>query len=312
MIYIPNSDLDPGYNLAFEECVFELPTEEDILILWRSRPSVVCGRYQNIFQEVRVPEAMRRKVSIMRRMSGGGCVFHDPGNVNYTLILSGERGYDGVLGRALAALNRVGVPAARSGKTGLEMHGKKISGSAQRVCHGRLLHHGTLLFDADLDALRSLANGPVDGYRSRGIPSQPLPVTNIREELDRDMTVEEFMEALAQAFQPDRILGAGSELEGKARRLAKERYETWEWIFGNSPDYDFERQSEVEGAPLKVAYRARAGVITQLQMEWDGRDVTGIRAALEGERLDASELQERFCRILKDTRAAGQFLDGMM
>lgn len=298
MIYFPNDSLDPAYNQAFEECAFELETREDVLLIWRNHPAVVCGRYQNLFQEVHVPTAMARNVALVRRTTGGGCVYHDPGNVNYALITDYRdgMGYDAVLDRVTGVLRRLGIPVDRSGSSALAIDGKKISGSAQRVSHGRLLHHGTLLFSADLMSLRALANGHSPCYRSKAILSEPAPVTNIGQHISSGMDVCGFVGELAKAFAPERTEAA--DFAGRAESLAAEKYRAWKWTFANSPKFTFERACAPWGSPMQIAYAAEKAVMRDVRIS--GERGPALSAALEGARLELGELRERICEVLGD------------
>ena len=161
MIQIETTSHDPFFNQAFEDYVFRTFREDEVLLLWRNRPAVVVGCYQNICREVHVRALLEQNVPVVRRMSGGGTVYHDLGNLNYTLITgqSGALDYDRCLAPVLRALNALGVPAQKSRTCDMTVDGKKISGSAQKIANGRVLHHGTLLFDADLTRLDEMYPG---------------------------------------------------------------------------------------------------------------------------------------------------------
>lgn len=161
MIQIETTSHDPFFNQAFEDYVFRTFREDEVLLLWRNRPAVVVGCYQNICREVHVRALLEQNIPVVRRMSGGGTVYHDLGNLNYTLITgqSGALDYDRCLAPVLRALNALGVPAQKSRTCDMTVDGKKISGSAQKIANGRVLHHGTLLFDADLTRLDEITTG---------------------------------------------------------------------------------------------------------------------------------------------------------
>ena len=146
---------DPFYNQAFEEFVFENFRDQDIFLLWQNSPAVIVGSYQNICREVHVESLRRLGIPVVRRCTGGGTVYHDLGNVNYTYITQADGGvsYDGVLLPVIRALNDIGVPARKNRTCDIAIGDLKISGSAQRMTKGRLLHHGTLLFSSDLEVL---------------------------------------------------------------------------------------------------------------------------------------------------------------
>ncbi len=276
MRYVLNPSHDPYYNQALEEVLFER-NREPLLLLWRNRPAVVCGRYQNLFAEVSVPSAQAEGIALIRRITGGGTVYHDLGNLNYTIIRDGDTpGYEPYLDLIAGALQRIGIPAVPSRSCDLSLDGLKISGSAQKIAHGRTLHHGTLLFDADLARLRRVANGAKAGYESRGVASQPWPVTNIRAHCDVFTSIEQFQEALLTVLPVDGIREICAVEHAAALELAQQRYHNWNWTFGKSPDFTLRRDG--------WCFHARKGVIDI---------VDGLPEALIGCPLEPSALLAR-------------------
>ncbi len=248
MIYIKNDSHDPYFNQAFEEYVFEHFTpEEDILLLWINDPCLVCGRYQNLFQEVNLSEAAKRNIPVIRRNTGGGTVYHDRGNLNYAMIRARRSDdpldYDGFLNPVIEALNRLGIPAHKRNVCDIAINNLKISGSAQSVKADRVLHHGTLLFDANLSDLRVLLRPMPGKMKSKAVRSVPSPVTNIKEYFAGKgyANVNGFAKALKTA-----LIGKGgleSALSGEAceqiEKLSWEKYRTWEWNIGKGPKFTF-------------------------------------------------------------------------
>ena len=159
--YLETGSIDPAYNLAFEEYVLTHRMDGDYLILWQNDNTVVVGQNQNTAAEINRAFVEAHGVHVVRRTTGGGAVYHDLGNLNYTLITgqSGALDYDRCLAPVLRALNALGVPAQKSRTCDMTVDGKKISGSAQKIANGRVLHHGTLLFDADLTRLDEITTG---------------------------------------------------------------------------------------------------------------------------------------------------------
>ena len=204
MLYFANDSLDPAWNQAFEEYVFDHVTEDDVLLVWRNSPAVVCGRFQNAFAEVSVPETARRGIPVIRRPSGGGTVYHDQGNVNYTIIRDGspfDRDYASFIEPVAETLRALGIPARFSGDSDIAVDGLKVSGSAQRAAHGRVLHHATLLYKSDLCALRTLTRGRRAWFTTKGTDSKPAPVTNMCDHMDRPFaTADAFLRAFTDAL----------------------------------------------------------------------------------------------------------------
>ena len=207
MLWLDSGSHDPFYNLALEEHLFQTVREDEVFFLWRNTPCVVVGSFQSICREVRAAELYHLGIPVLRRMSGGGTVYHDLGNVNYTIIKDappgGEVCYGDFLDSVVAALNRLQIPARRGRTCDITLAGRKISGSAQRFSSGRVLHHGTLLFQADLERVdRLTAGGKREDIQSRGTPSAICSVTNIADHLTAPMAIETFEQRLLEAVLP--------------------------------------------------------------------------------------------------------------
>lgn len=296
MLYIPNSSHDPYYNQAFEEFVFSTYQAEDILLLWRNGPAVVCGSYQNVFAEVNVPAAQKQGIAIVRRTSGGGTVFHDLGNLNYTFIKScrpEEVDYAQFLQPVIAALNRMGVPVTMNRTSDIAIDGKKVSGSAQRMVKGRIMHHGTLLYNTALHDLTAVANGQRSYFETKGIASVPWPVTNMIDHMaDRSMSPEQFQEGLLASLTQDMSLETHcltAAEEQQVQELADSKYRTWDWTFGKSPAFTYRRDFTLNGVERHVEYEASKGVIRELRLTPEEPELC---AALTGLRLDPPALRE--------------------
>ncbi len=193
---------DAARNLALEEFLLSRFAGEQTRLLYRNAPALVCGKYQNLYAEVNLPLALSRGVGFFRRATGGGTVYHDEGNLNYTILTASPSlgaSYDAPLEAVLRILHDLGIPARRERTSDLFLFGKKISGSAERVSHGALLHHGTLLYDADLAALQDLLTARGQ-YLSRAIPSVRSEVGNIRALSALPWSKDEFAARFAAAF----------------------------------------------------------------------------------------------------------------
>lgn len=300
MIYFENLSLDPWFNQAFEETIFEEDLEEDVLLLWRNRPAVVCGRYQNIFAEVDIGLAREQGVALIRRISGGGTVYHDPGNINYTLIRSSEASevsYEAFLRPVMDILEDLGVASEIILSSAIAVEGKKVSGSAQRKVKDRTLHHGTLLYDCDLMALRSLANGARDHYVSKGTPSTPWPVTNLKRFIPGSVpSTEEFFDLLLAGFSRRFDLRSGrldDAIMEKAQRLSREKYQNWDWTFGKNPSFRYHRSLSLNGEDLELSYTSSKGRLDDIDLK---PEVPEVRAALKGQPLRLDLMKELLAR----------------
>ena len=231
MIGVLSDTLDPFYNLALEEYLFRKIEDKDVFLLWRNRPSVVVGCYQNISQEVNLLQLKQKGVPIVRRMSGGGTVYHDLGNINYSLMRDREKclDYGRFLSVILSALQSLGIQAEQDKVSDLCIRKKKISGSAQKVSGNRVLHHGTLLYDAELSLLSEICTA----HKSKDISSKASvsaisEVTNIKKEWEKTMekppSTEEFMELLFRQLlgRDGEHLVLGEEEHKEIEELAEE------------------------------------------------------------------------------------------
>ena len=290
MITFDSHSTDPYYNLAFEEYIFTHFRQEDVFLLWRSAPCMVVGSYQNICREVRPVKLWRQGVPVLRRISGGGAVYHDLGNLNYSCITTQDGGVD--YGKSLApileALNAIGVPARQNRTSDIAIGQEKISGSAQRSAGGRLLHHGTLLFDSDLTALEDISvRGKNDCVQTKGTQSAICAVTNIRPHLAEDMTIETFRQRLLDRMVPDP--GGRRELTPSQReeifRLRDEKYYSWEWTWGRTPAFTYEKHGVFSGAPFHAAYAAKHGIVSDAAIDCPALDAAQAVRLLNGARL---------------------------
>jgi lipoate-protein ligase A len=297
---IINRSTDPFYNQAFEEVVFQSFPEEEVFFLWRNRPAVVVGCYQNICREVSVTALEKLSVPVIRRMSGGGTVYHDLGNVNYTLITrqSGPIDYDRCLNPVIEALNAIGVPARKNRASDIAIGEGKISGSAQRSAGGRVLHHGTLLFDADLNVLDHITtHRKNDCFRSKGTDSAVVPVTNIRPHLAQDMDIDQFQERLLAQLVAGEPLTLTEEQQAEVIRLRDEKYQSWQWTWGKTPPFVYEKEGVFAGSPIKVTYSAKRGTIYDAAIYCAAIDGEKAAALLNGARYDPMELR-KICQTL--------------
>ncbi len=315
MIQIETTSHDPFFNQAFEDYVFRTCREGDVLLLWRNRPAVVVGCYQNICREVHMRALLDRGIPVVRRMSGGGTVYHDLGNLNYTLISdqTGPLDYDRCLEPVIRALNALGVLAHKNRTCDIAVDGKKISGSAQKIAGGRVLHHGTLLFDSDLSLLDEITTGRKnDAFCSKGTESAICTVTNLRPYLQDDCEIVTFAKRLAEQLLPpgsEHIRLTEQQL-AEVRQLADRIYHAWDWTWGKTPAFTYEKNAEFAGKPIFVRYEAKRGLLRNTEVRSDALDARALCAMLNGARLDPALFLE-ICRTLAGERAE-ELLDCLM
>lgn len=292
MHLIYNQSTDPAFNLALEEYVLTRLTGEFIL-LWRNARAVIIGRNQNAVEEVDMDYAREQNISVNRRMSGGGAVFHDLGNVNYTVIKEqGEDdfgGYAEFTGPVIAFLAEMGVVAELSGRNDLTVEGMKISGNAQASKNGRIMHHGTLLYDVSVGDLAGVLRPNQAKISSKGIKSVRSRVTNLVEHLPEKMEPEEFLRRLYDFYlrsRSDVVERRLTEEEIAAvRKLADEKYATWEWNFGYSPKYDLQKDQRFDFGTVDVRLSVSAGVMKEVKIFGDFfgmEEIAGLEELLTG------------------------------
>ena len=234
-------------------------------------------------------------------------MYHDLGNVNYSYITNqdGLVDYDHCLGPVIQALNDIGVPARKNRTCDIAIGDQKISGSAQRAAGGRLLHHGTLLFQSDLAVLDQITtHHKNDCFQSKGTVSAICPVTNIADHLTAPMTLEEFGTRLL-----DRMVPPGSprltltpEQVAAVCRLRDEKYHSWEWTWGKTPAFTYEKSGTFAGVPIRVAYQAKKGIVSGAEVDCAAVDGAEAVRLLSGSRLDPEGF-DRICRTLAGDRA---------
>lgn len=296
MRLIINKSLNPAFNLALEEYLLT-QTDFDVIMLWRNSKAVIIGNNQNAFEEVNVDYVRDHNIAVIRRLSGGGAVFHDPGNINFTVIhaLGGEdfSNYAKFTAPICEFLHTLGVGAKLEGRNDLVIDGMKFSGNAQAVRNNRILHHGTILYDADFGALAGSLKPRDAKIAGKGIKSVRARVTNVASHLKDPMPPEEFFERLAGYFRGNagditEYTLAEADIVG-TERLVDEKYSKWEWNFGKSPDYTYEKSAKLECGLIDLRLKASGGVIEEARIFGDFfgmRDKSELEAALTGVRHD--------------------------
>lgn len=303
MKYIESVSDDIYFNLALEEYVFRNLADDEYFMLWKNDDSIVLGKYQNVFEEINIKEAEKSGIKIARRNSGGGTVFHDRGNLNYSFIKNYDKNsfvdYDSFLTPVIDALNTMGIKAEKRRSCDIAIDGRKISGSAQSSKGGRVLHHGTLLFDADLSLLEIMLKPTEGKIESRSIKSFRSTVTNISEHLREGITLDEFKASLLNALFPEGIHHAflSEEQLKEITELAQSKYSDWKWNFGNSPDFSYEKKSSVLNMDIDVRLQVKKGMIYECNVRCEILQCIDIEHSLTGARYSYSEISTRLKEI---------------
>ena len=302
MRLIHNTHTDPAFNLAAEEWLLR-HTEIDIFMLWRNAPAVILGRNQNTASEIDEKFVRERGITVIRRLTGGGAVFHDLGNVNFSFIQLGKQSRQLDFHRftvpIMEALQSMGVNCQFEGRNDLIIDGQKFSGNAQLIEKDRVLHHGTLLFSAQMaDLSNALSINPAK-YADKAVKSVSKRVTNISSHLPAPMEVEAFIHrvmAHVSGSAADFPQGLCADEEAAITGLVESKYGTWDWNFGTSPSYGFTRATRTEGGVLEIHLDVRHGRIEQARIFGDffnARPVAELEALLAGCRHERDDLEVR-------------------
>ena len=273
-LYFETGSYDPAYNLAFEEYILENYTTGTVLILWQNDKAVIVGRNQNAEEEINRKFVEEHGIRVIRRTSGGGAVYHDLGNVNYSYITDAaatkEESIQPFLHRIIESLKLLGIEAESSGRNDILASGYKVSGTAQRLRRQRILHHGTLLFDVNIENMAEALRVDAEKYKSKSAKSVRSRVTNIRRLLPEDMTVEGFLGQLRTQLSDGFVKSTLSPEEvQKVTELKKEKYDTWEWTFAHSPKYEYTNKKKWPSGILKVILNIEDGRIYNAVFEGD-------------------------------------------
>ena len=242
MRYIKNPSTNPYYNMAFDEyCLESLSIDEPVFYLWQNRPAVIVGFNQEVNTEVNLDYLKENGIDLVRRVTGGGAVYHDLENLNYTIVGRSEdleRDYPEYASLLAKALQTLGVPATLSGRNDILVEGRKVSGFAKRVCKNRLMVHGTLMYNVDVDVLTHVLNPSTTKLQSKGIASVRSRVANLCDYLPEIPDIQTFSqrleEILSNNYTDTEYQLTETDL-ANIQRLTDKKFATWEWNYGRSP-----------------------------------------------------------------------------
>ncbi|MCS6821685.1 MAG: lipoate--protein ligase [Microscillaceae bacterium] len=280
MLFIDNQNItDPRINLALEEYIVRnFEAEQDYILFYINQPSLIIGKHQNTIEEINQEYVKQKGIIVVRRISGGGTVYHDLGNLNFSFLTkydsSKVNNFAHFTQPIVEALRRLGVPAEMTGRNDIVAEGRKISGNAQFSTMHKMFSHGTLLFNSEIDEIVNALQVKADKIESKGIKSVRSRVANISEFLKQPMTMQEFKNYLLESiFQttidkiPQRII---TDEEWKAiHRLSAEKYQTWEWNYGRSPEFNIQRVHRFDFGQIDARIHVKDGLITQIKFYGD-------------------------------------------
>ncbi|GAA3401806.1 lipoate--protein ligase [Paenibacillus hodogayensis] len=307
MQFIDNRGItDPTLNLALEEYALKnLPSDEDYLLFYINEPSIIIGKNQNTVEEINADYVKENGINVVRRLSGGGAVYHDLGNLNFSFITNDDgksfHNYRKFTEPVVQALRQLGVEAELTGRNDVQVGERKISGNAQYSTKGRMFSHGTLMFDSEIDHVVSALNVNLAKIQSKGVKSIRSRVANISEFLREPLTVDAFRWKLLESIfgGEDVPQVALTEADWEAvRRLADERYRSWDWNYGKSPSFNVQKTKRIEGVGT-----------FDVRLNVEGGKIAG--AAIYGDFFgvgEASEFADKLVGVRYDEAAVGELL----
>ncbi|MEN3776640.1 lipoate--protein ligase [Priestia megaterium] len=305
MLFIDNQkNYDPRINLAIEEYALKhLDINETYLLFYINEPSIIIGKNQNTIEEINTKYVEDQQIHVVRRLSGGGAVYHDKGNLNFSFITKDDgnsfHNFKKFTEPVVEALKKLGVNAELSGRNDLMAEGRKISGNAQFSTKGRMFSHGTLLFDSEIENIVSALKVKKDKIESKGIKSIRNRVANISEFLEQKVTVEEFREMLLRYIFDGEENITEYKLTEKdwetIHQISKERYQSWDWNYGKSPKFNLQHSHRFPVGQIDVRLEVNKGKIDACTIYGDFfgvGDVQEVQEKLTGVRYEKASIEQ--------------------
>ncbi len=306
---------DTYFNLASEEYLLKC-FQEDVFLLYRNRPSLVVGKHQNTLAEVNLAFVKENEIIVARRISGGGTVFHDLGNLNFAFITRGKEGdlvdYRRFTLPIIEALADLGLDVRLGDRNQLLLGDLKISGTASHVFKQRVLHHGTLLFSTEMENLSKALKAQSEWFKDRAVKSVKSDITNVRDHLDQNMHIGEFQNRiyshiLKSAAGNYSYTYSDHDLK-EIHKLRESKFSTWEWNFGYSPKYTFEKSMKLTSGSIHIQLMVKKGIIQEVGIKGDFMSNKGIQMlqdALTGGLHDPESLRIRLSGIRVSDHVTG-------
>ena len=324
MRYLLNNSTDPYFNMALDEfCLENLVLDEPYFYLWRNRPSVIIGLNQNAYSEVNLGYLNANGITLARRVTGGGAVYHDLQNLNYTIVgwqtandtAAPCAWHPAITGPAVIveALRQLGVPAELTGRNDIFVEGRKVSGYARRVSNRQEIIHGTLMYDVDIDTLTQVLDTPESKLNAKGIGSVKSRVANLKDFLPGFKSLDEVQAALQDILASgDYQMELTEDQLAEVRKMADEKFSTWDFIYGRSRQADLFRSAKLPCGTVEAAISLDRGIITDISFRGDfmfDEPAEGLAAALVGCRFEHDALasvlgKTDVSRFFRDTNSS--------
>jgi lipoate---protein ligase len=289
---IQRPETDPYYNLAAEEYLLKTATT-DTFMTWRNEPSVIIGKHQNALKEINYKFIEEHNLPVIRRISGGGTVYHDPGNLNFSFVFTERKenliDFVEFTRPIILFLHSLGLNASYTGKNNISIDGLKVSGNSAHLYKSKVLYHGTLLFNTDLEILEKATSGRNELFNDKAVNSVRAKVSNIIDLLEDEISIHQFTrlfnEFIMHNFHDYFEDKLNDEEVKTIRQLAKKKYRSFEWNYGYSPDYEFNERWVYNEDEYSARLHVKGGIIQQV-------DITGPATA--------SELLDQFSKLIKN------------
>ena len=314
MLIIDSPSTNAYFNIASEEYLLYKYPKEDIFLLYVNAPSIIVGKFQNTLAEINLDYVREQQIKVVRRMSGGGTVYHDTGNLNFsfhTLLGTNDfMDFSQFTQPVIAMLNKMNVPARLEGRNDLLVDGKKFSGNAKLAKNGKMIQHGTILLNSQMNVLAEAIKVNPLKFVDKAVKSNRARVTNLIDYLPENTTTEILKQLLIGEMLQNNT-GAGiyqfteEDIEG-IEKLVAEKYNTWDWNYGSSPNYNFKKAVKIPAGFIELHLDVDKGVIEKVKIFGDffaSRPIEELEKALAGQRHDVDHIEQ----LLSSTDLTGYF-----